>query len=182
MKVVELLFIVLLVLQTSGSICNTCIRASVFVQKMLIGIAPERPAREVVQAVCERQCKNKKDIDESTELCKKVSEELTPLAITMGVRGVVKTGRICEFFCPEGFYKKLDLEKEVEKIISDNSETTFTHLSGLPVTSDSLKVNLGKTKLLHMTDVHLDLNYTVNSSIVCDFPICCHAEHGFPET
>ncbi len=33
-----------------------------------------------------------------------------------------------------------------------------------------------------MTDIHLDLNYTVNSSIVCDFPICCHAENGFPES
>ena len=35
---------------------------------------------------------------------------------------------------------------------------------------------------MHMTDIHLDLNYTVNASIVCDYPICCHAEHGFPET
>lgn len=34
---------------------------------------------------------------------------------------------------------------------------------------------------MHMTDIHLDLNYTVNASIVCDYPICCHAEHGFPE-
>ena len=32
-----------------------------------------------------------------------------------------------------------------------------------------------------MTDIHLDLNYTAKASIVCDFPICCHAEHGFPE-
>lgn len=35
---------------------------------------------------------------------------------------------------------------------------------------------------MHMTDIHLDLNYTVNSSIICDYPICCHAEHGFPST
>lgn len=35
---------------------------------------------------------------------------------------------------------------------------------------------------MHLTDVHLDLNYTVNSSIICDFPICCHAEHGFPNS
>jgi len=32
-----------------------------------------------------------------------------------------------------------------------------------------------------MTDIHLDLNYTANSSVICDYPICCHAEHGFPE-
>ena len=32
-----------------------------------------------------------------------------------------------------------------------------------------------------MTDIHLDLNYTTNASIVCDYPICCHSEHGFPE-
>jgi hypothetical protein len=106
---------------------------------------------------------------------------LTPLAIEMGVRGVVKTGRICAYFCPEGFYTRLDLDKEVERIISGTEEESFPHLMSLPVQSDALRVDLGKTKLLHMTDVHLDLNYTVNASIVCDFPICCHAEHGFPE-
>ncbi len=35
---------------------------------------------------------------------------------------------------------------------------------------------------MYMSDVHLDLNYTVNASIVCDFPICCHKEHGFPSS
>lgn len=34
---------------------------------------------------------------------------------------------------------------------------------------------------MHLTDVHLDFNYTVNSSIICDLPICCHANNGFPE-
>ena len=33
-----------------------------------------------------------------------------------------------------------------------------------------------------MTDIHLDLNYTANASVICDYPICCHAEHGFPTT
>lgn len=35
--------------------------------------------------------------------------------------------------------------------------------------------------MLHLTDIHLDLNYTENSSIICNFPICCHKEDGFPE-
>jgi len=49
------------------------------------------------------------DVDESVELCKKVAEELTPLAIKMGVRGVLKTGSLCESFCPKGFYTRLSL-------------------------------------------------------------------------
>jgi hypothetical protein len=28
----------------------------------------------------------------------------------------------------------------------------------------------------------LDLNYTEKSSTVCNLPICCHLENGFPET
>jgi len=55
--------------------------------------------------------------DESTYLCKKVSDELTPLAIKMGVRGVLKTGRMCEWACPAGFYSPLDIDAEVKKII-----------------------------------------------------------------
>lgn len=50
-------------------------------------------------------------------MCDRVSKELTPLALTMGVRGVIKTGRLCEFMCPDGFYKKLDLDKEIKNII-----------------------------------------------------------------
>ena len=98
----------------------------------------------------------------------------------MGVRGVIKTGRLCEFVCPSGFYKKLNLTKEVENIMSGH-EDSLSHLSELPIKTEKLKINNGKTRLLHMTDVHLDLNYTANASIVCDYPICCHAEHGFPE-
>jgi hypothetical protein len=78
---------------------------------MLITVAPKGAAREVVQAVCERQCKNSCYIDTSKELCEKVSKELTPLAITMGVRAVIKTGRVCEYFCPKGFYSRLNLTK-----------------------------------------------------------------------
>ena len=99
----------------------------------------------------------------------------------MGVRAVIKTGRICELVCPVGFYTQLDLQKEITSIINGHFASNFEHLDELPFTSQTLKVNKGLTKLLHITDVHLDLNYTVNSSIVCQFPICCHAEHGFPE-
>lgn len=39
-----------------GNLCETCIKATVFTQNMLIKIAPKGAAREVVQAVCEKQC------------------------------------------------------------------------------------------------------------------------------
>ena len=34
---------------------------------------------------------------------------------------------------------------------------------------------------MHLTDIHLDLNYKEKSSVNCDYPICCHEENGFPE-
>ena len=34
-------------------------------------------------------------LDESTELCKRIADELTPIAIKVGFRGILKTGRIC---------------------------------------------------------------------------------------
>lgn len=51
----------------------------------------------------------------------------------------------------------------------------MSNLEQLSVQTQNLKVGNGKTKLMHMTDVHLDLNYTENASVICDFPICCHA-------
>ncbi len=71
-------------------------------------------------------------IDESTELCKKVAHELTPLAITMGFRGILKTGKLCESFCPKGFYTKLDLDREIDNIIKGNSIEIFEYINELP--------------------------------------------------
>jgi hypothetical protein len=88
---------------------------------------------------------------------------------------------MCEFLCPAGFYVPLDLQKEVDAIIEGIELGDFPHLEELPVQTQTLSINNGKTKLMHMTDIHLDLNYTTNASIVCNYPICCHAEHGFPE-
>lgn len=104
------------------------------------------------------------------------------MAIKVGVRAVVKTGPICQSFCPTGFYTRLDLSSEVEKIISKTKLNDLANLQPLPVQQHLIKVDRGTTRLLHMTDIHLDLNYTEKASIICDYPICCHAEHGFPET
>lgn len=41
----------------------------------------------------------------------------------------------------------------------------------------SLNANI---RVLHLTDIHLDLNYTEKSSTVCSYPICCHSDNGFP--
>ncbi len=98
----------------------------------------------------------------------------------MGVRGVLKTGRMCEWACPASFYSPLNIDAEVKKIIE--SRETFENIALLPYQSEQLKVNRGSTKILHISDIHLDLNYTAGASTLCDFPICCHEEHGFPNT
>ena len=82
----------------------------------------------------------------------------------VGVRAMLKTGRICESFCPAGFYTRLDLQAEVQAILSGKDEA-FSYLQELAVPQSSLKVDQGQTKLLHMTDIHLDLNYTARASI-----------------
>ncbi len=45
-----------------------------------------------------------------------------------------------------------------------------------------MKKEIKDLKILHLTDIHLDLNYTENASVVCSFPICCHIQDGFPES
>jgi sphingomyelin phosphodiesterase len=99
----------------------------------------------------------------------------------MGFRGILKTGKLCQSFCPKGFYTRLNLQAEIDNLINDRPLEVFEYIEELPYESQEIKINKGNTKLLHLTDIHLDLNYTANSSTVCDFPICCHEEHGFPE-
>lgn len=35
-------------------------------------------------------------------------------------------------------------------------------------------------KVVHMSDLHVDLTYTEGSSISCEKTMCCHAYDGFP--
>jgi hypothetical protein len=98
----------------------------------------------------------------------------------MGFRGILKTGKLCKSFCPKGFYTKLNLQEEINNIINEKPIEVFEYVNELSYETQKIQINKGNTKLLHLTDIHLDLNYTANSSIICDFPICCHAEHGFP--
>lgn len=56
MRVIVAVLLALIICQTSSTLCETCIKASVFIQSFLIAVAPEKPAREIVEAVCERQC------------------------------------------------------------------------------------------------------------------------------
>ena len=42
--------------------------------------------------------------------------------------------------------------------------------------------NKNTLNILHLTDIHLDLHYTEKASIYCEYNICCHEEHGFPQT
>ena len=96
-----------------------------------------------------------------------MANELTPLAIQTGYRGVFKTGRLCEAFCPVGFYTRLNVQREIHQILAADTTPSFTYLQDLPYATEKIKVDTGLTKFLHITDVHLDLNYTVNSSVVC---------------
>jgi hypothetical protein len=56
MKAVVALLLAVFISLASASLCEACIKTSVLLQNTLIALAPEKPAREVVQAVCERQC------------------------------------------------------------------------------------------------------------------------------
>ena len=57
MKVFVALLFAFFVTFGTASLCEICIKTTEHLQNLLLAIAPEKPAKEVVQAVCERQCK-----------------------------------------------------------------------------------------------------------------------------
>jgi hypothetical protein len=74
------------------------------------------------------------------------------------VGSVLKEGRICEKFCGAEFYKTFDLSNidlSLQELPGFNSswQPTFEKI----VLSNTKSAGL---KILHLTDIHLDLNYT----------------------
>lgn len=64
-------------------------------QNLIIALAPQSTVEDAVRMVCERQCMYAYILDDSEELCAKITAELTPLAISTGIKGMLKEGKLC---------------------------------------------------------------------------------------
>lgn len=71
--------------------------------------------------------------------------------------------------CPE-YYKYVDIEKLRDEILQDKPQSN---------NRNEEKKNIGKSDtfyVLHISDVHTDLEYEEGTPSVCDEPVCCRKE------
>lgn len=90
-------------------------------------------------------------------------------------------------YCDTDFYKPLNVTDFIDDILKDKPAKIQNddYLQKIYETIDA-DPNPRKTiKVLHMTDIHPDLDYVVGSNANCDLNqklICCRKESGLPPT
>ncbi len=121
------------------------------------------------------------DVDDSEKLCKKIGQEIAPLAISNFLSNHMSPWKACSLFCNSTF-STYNHNEEVDRILGAGPHQQVLNLSSsyLQITDHTINPK-SFLNVLQISDIHLDVNYVVNSSIYCDYPICCHSENGFPE-
>ena len=86
-------------------------------------------------------------------------------------------------FCSSPTFRTLDPEEYISKILSDKPDIIKDNDY---VNKEYEKINADKKKrktvsILHITDVHLDFDYTVGMNANCKEPLCCREINGLPK-
>lgn len=112
-----------------------------------------------------------------------MGEEIAPLAISNFISNRISAWKACSTFC-DTTQLKYNINMELDRILSNNSNPSnhILNLTSSYIQTSTFQVKSKSTiNLMQVSDIHLDINYALNSSIYCDYPICCHSENGFPE-
>lgn len=116
---------------------------------------------------------------DNKKLCHIIGEEIAPLAKRNLLRNYLNSRKWCSWVCKNRFawYYPHD---EVNRILEGGPQYPFDFSKFVERQQVAIAPK-DKIRVLHISDVHLDMNYTEGSSVSCDFPICCHAANGFPK-
>ena len=86
-------------------------------------------------------------------------------------------------FCPGNPYVQLDSDEYSASVLSDKPSflSADTFLNDLYAGIQADPSPRPTLKMVHFTDVHVDLQYAAGSNKKCKSTCCCRAEFGFPK-
>ena len=103
------------------------------------------------------------------DVCAGAVEEMIPHIINSFNKHFLNPDFACPLIklCPKS-YQKIDIEAYKNDILKDK-----------PSNAEEIPTKKRILKVLHISDLHTDLEYKEGSDAVCDHPICCRAESVF---
>jgi sphingomyelin phosphodiesterase len=116
-------------------------------------------------------------------VCSGSVREMSKLVIHQAVSGVLTPEYSCARlmgFCNSPKYRTLDSQDYIDRVLADKPElikdNDFVNQQYKKINEDP---NPRKTvKVLHITDVHLDFDYTPGMNANCKEPLCCREING----
>eukprot|EP00331_Platyophrya_macrostoma_P015218 CAMPEP_0176467452 /NCGR_PEP_ID=MMETSP0127-20121128/38469_1 /TAXON_ID=938130 /ORGANISM="Platyophrya macrostoma, Strain WH" /LENGTH=281 /DNA_ID=CAMNT_0017860759 /DNA_START=388 /DNA_END=1230 /DNA_ORIENTATION=+ len=93
---------------------------------------------------------------------------MTPIIISSLAKHYLSPTRICpEIYLCNDYYKSLDLQAAINETLKDK-----------PKRDDPKPTGRETIKMLHISDVHVDFDYTPGMEADCGEPLCCEKMHG----
>ena len=147
--------------EKEGLVCGTCL--STF--KYLLTLKSEI-LLQGLQFIAYEVCAIAKIEDKA--VCKGAVEAMTPIVISSLAQHYLNPTRVCPtiYLCPD-FYKELKIQAYINETLRDK-----------PVRPDPVPTGRQTIKMLHVSDMHIDFDYTPGSESNCGEPVCCEAVNG----
>ena len=119
-------------------------------------------ARFIATEYCVYQGMEKRDV------CHGAVWEMTPIIIESFLNHYLDPLRACPaiYLCPET-YQEQDLKAYIKDVLKDK-----------PDRPDPTPTGRETFKLVHVTDMHIDFDYTPDREADCGEPVCCEDFHG----
>ena len=116
---------------------------------------------------------------ENKTVCAGAIEEMTPIVMKTLFEGFVSSGYLCSHLgmCADPKYTLLNYQDYVDNVLktkpAELDSNDYINKMYANISPDDETV-----KILHLTDPHIDFNYTVGSNAKCGNPLCCRPENG----
>lgn len=112
-------------------------------------------------------------------VCAGAIREMTPYVMNSFFNGVASADYICYELdmCSDPKFEKLHYQDYIDTVLATKPKELDSndYLNKLYAT---VKEGDETIKILHLTDPHVDFNYTVGSNQNCNTPLCCRPENG----
>ena len=104
----------------------------------------------------------------------------------VAVHGLLTKERMCDevlHMCKWPVIRRIDTHKAVDKILRDKPAETkdddFTNK--LYAQIEKSEIHRETFRAVHLTDLHMDMEYKIGTKAVCGEVLCCREEFGYPK-
>ncbi len=104
---------------------------------------------------------------------------MTPVSVSSFFEGIFSADYICSYLkmCSNPKFEVLKYQDFIDKVLASKPKELDSN-DYVDKLYGTIKEGDETIKFLHLTDPHIDFNYTVGNNQNCNTPLCCRPENG----